>query len=153
MGKLLVLKEGTSFYETLHYLMASLLVVAIPQKKTTLGIRNVLRDVAPRDHWVAHCFQERFLMELHIQVTKAVITESLKHLCPYSWPFFHCFYLLCFLLLYICGWKASQWPNFFCCCLITGILGTLQVHLTVIPCLSTVDPWWLNLTAGDIWHH
>lgn len=50
MGKLLVLKEGTSFYETLHYLMASFLVVAIPQNKTALGIRNVLRDVAPGDH-------------------------------------------------------------------------------------------------------
>lgn len=50
MGKLLVLKDGTSFYETLHYLMASFLTVTIAQNKIALGIRNVLRDIAARDH-------------------------------------------------------------------------------------------------------
>ena len=50
MEKLLVLREGTSFYKTLHYLMASFLIVTIPQNKTALGMGNALRDVAPGGH-------------------------------------------------------------------------------------------------------
>lgn len=84
MGKLLVLKEGTSFYETLYYLMASFLTAVVPQNKIALGIRNALRDTAARDHRVVHCFQERFLMELHIQMTKDVLTNGLEHLCHFS---------------------------------------------------------------------
>lgn len=47
MEKLLVLREGTPFYKTLYYLMASFLIVAIPQNEIALGIGNALRDVTP----------------------------------------------------------------------------------------------------------
>lgn len=31
--------------------------------------------------------------------------------------------------------------------------STSSFNNVSIPCLSTVDHWWLNLIAGDIWHH
>ena len=45
--------------------MASFLIVAVHQNKIAMGTGNAVWDVAPGGHWVAYCFQERFLLEPH----------------------------------------------------------------------------------------
>lgn len=64
-------------------------------------------------------------MSSDIRMTKVVSTESLKHLCSFSWPLFCCFYLLCLLLIQCtCAEKAIWWSD-------TTVMVSLQVFLTM----------------------
>lgn len=147
MEKLLVLREGTPFYKTLYYLMTSFLIVSIPQNEIALGIGNALRDVAPGGHWVAHSFQERFLMELRCDAEWHSNDKSCYHREPEAFMSLILNFISLLLLtllsddiMHMCR-KSILMIRFLL--LLphyrhTGNSASLFNHVLILPCLSTV---------------
>lgn len=160
--KLLVLREGTSFYKTLYYLMASFLIAAVPQNEIALGMGNALRDITPGGHWVAYCFQERFLMELHWDVQWYSKDKSYYHRKPEAFMLLLLTFISVLLLtslsadiMHMCRKSILmiRFPLLLPHYRYTGNSASLFNHVFILSCLSAVDSFWLNLIAGDIWHH
>lgn len=148
MQKLLVLREGISFYKILRYLMASFLVVAMPQNEIALGIGNALRDVAPGGHWVAHYFQERFLAlqcndRWHSSYKSCYHREPEACMTPFlTFSLLLLLTLLAADIMYTCR-KNILMIRFLLLLLhyrYTGNSESLFNHVLILPCLSAVDP-------------
>lgn len=87
----------------------------------------------------------------------AAITESLKHVYPYSWPFISLLLLtlLSAVIMHMCR-KSILMIRFLLLLphyRYSGISASLFNHILILPCLNAVNPCCLNLlqeTSGTI---